>query len=120
APLASRHTPSSPPFFFCCPHVHHRDLHSFPTRRSSDLIAGTREKDPNDTLMLDRAYSRKQLAGRLVESLRERLTNVPLAQALDRSEEHTSELQSLTNLVCRLLLAKKKITISLDLYTAPP
>src|SRR5262249_61625121 len=27
-----------------------------------------------------------------------------------RSEEHTSELQSLTNLVCRLLLDKKKIT----------
>src|SRR5258706_5959953 len=29
---------------------------------------------------------------------------------LDRSEEHTSELQSLTNLVCRLLLEKKKNT----------
>src|SRR5438046_1727810 len=28
--------------------------------------------------------------------------------ALGRSEEHTSELQSLTNLVCRLLLEKKK------------
>src|SRR5438093_12648655 len=28
--------------------------------------------------------------------------------APDRSEEHTSELQSLTNLVCRLLLQKKK------------
>src|SRR5262249_59204987 len=28
-----------------------------------------------------------------------------------RSEEHTSELQSLTNLVCRLLLEKKKITV---------
>src|SRR5258706_254201 len=27
---------------------------------------------------------------------------------IDRSEEHTSELQSLTNLVCRLLLEKKK------------
>src|SRR5258706_1929030 len=27
---------------------------------------------------------------------------------LQRSEEHTSELQSLTNLVCRLLLEKKK------------
>src|SRR5258706_6345787 len=27
-----------------------------------------------------------------------------------RSEEHTSELQSLTNLVCRLLLEKKKKT----------
>src|SRR5438093_12040774 len=26
----------------------------------------------------------------------------------NRSEEHTSELQSLTNLVCRLLLEKKK------------
>src|SRR5258706_8193698 len=29
--------------------------------------------------------------------------------APDRSEEHTSELQSLTNLVCRLLLEKKKL-----------
>src|SRR5258706_2206523 len=29
---------------------------------------------------------------------------------VDRSEEHTSELQSLTNLVCRLLLEKKKHT----------
>ena len=28
----------------------------------------------------------------------------------NRSEEHTSELQSLTNLVCRLLLEKKKQT----------
>src|SRR5262249_62108947 len=31
----------------------------------------------------------------------------PVRAAL-RSEEHTSELQSLTNLVCRLLLEKKK------------
>src|SRR5438093_5690362 len=30
------------------------------------------------------------------------------AQVRQRSEEHTSELQSLTNLVCRLLLEKKK------------
>src|SRR5438270_13828348 len=30
------------------------------------------------------------------------------AQPLDRSEEHTSELQSQSNLVCRLLLEKKK------------
>src|SRR5437016_10676539 len=36
----------------------------------------------------------------------------PLHQELgeERSEEHTSELQSLTNLVCRLLLEKKKRT----------
>src|SRR5258706_1029295 len=31
-----------------------------------------------------------------------------VAQLRRRSEEHTSELQSLTNLVCRLLLVKKK------------
>src|SRR5438046_7259719 len=31
---------------------------------------------------------------------------------LHRSEEHTSELQSLTNLVCRLLLEKKKYNTS--------
>src|SRR5438093_4126307 len=29
-------------------------------------------------------------------------------ESVPRSEEHTSELQSLTNLVCRLLLEKKK------------
>src|SRR5438093_6413868 len=29
-------------------------------------------------------------------------------RSASRSEEHTSELQSLTNLVCRLLLEKKK------------
>src|SRR5437016_10284383 len=29
-----------------------------------------------------------------------------------RSEEHTSELQSLTNLVCRLLLEKKKRAVA--------
>src|SRR5437016_11517131 len=33
-----------------------------------------------------------------------------------RSEEHTSELQSLTNLVCRLLLEKKKINNNITKY----
>src|SRR2546430_7553941 len=32
-----------------------------------------------------------------------------------RSEEHTSELQSQSNLVCRLLLEKKKTTLSTQL-----
>src|SRR3989449_6041877 len=50
--------------------------------------------------------------------LRDRLQILPLARALrldhpaqpgqDRSEEHTSELQSRLHLVCRLLLEKKK------------
>src|SRR5258706_9958351 len=35
-------------------------------------------------------------------------TEINIPNELDRSEEHTSELQSLTNLVCRLLLEKKK------------
>src|SRR2546430_7157584 len=34
--------------------------------------------------------------------------------ALARSEEHTSELQSQSNLVCRLLLEKKKIVAGRD------
>src|SRR5258706_4732398 len=36
------------------------------------------------------------------------LTIVKASPKTVRSEEHTSELQSLTNLVCRLLLEKKK------------
>src|SRR5262249_56319001 len=35
-------------------------------------------------------------------------TRSPSPTSRSRSEEHTSELQSLTNLVCRLLLEKKK------------
>src|SRR2546430_13080046 len=35
----------------------------------------------------------------------------PSATILIRSEEHTSELQSQSNLVCRLLLEKKKDTV---------
>src|SRR5262249_62270689 len=38
------------------------------------------------------------------------------AHILHRSEEHTSELQSLTNLVCRLLLEKKKKESTYRLY----
>ena len=37
-----------------------------------------------------------------------------------RSEEHTSELQSLTNLVCRLLLEKKKPISYADFCLHPP
>src|SRR2546430_9673427 len=37
------------------------------------------------------------------------------ARSLRRSEEHTSELQSQSNLVCRLLLEKKKKTFELSL-----
>src|SRR2546430_2839990 len=36
------------------------------------------------------------------------MRNVPDVAMVARSEEHTSELQSQSNLVCRLLLEKKK------------
>src|SRR5262249_60961110 len=41
----------------------------------------------------------------------------PVDLDLERSEEHTSELQSLTNLVCRLLLEKKNTRILLPLLS---
>src|SRR5947207_10144602 len=71
-----------------------RALPSFPTRRSSDLTSpspgsptpssGRRRGGP-------RAPARCRVFGRMT-----------------RSEEHTSELQSHSDLVCRLLLEKKK------------
>src|SRR2546430_12159362 len=42
----------------------------------------------------------------------------PPRAAVYRSEEHTSELQSQSNLVCRLLLEKKKINSSNVVFTA--
>src|SRR5258706_4435868 len=41
---------------------------------------------------------------------REAANRAEIVNAFYRSEEHTSELQSLTNLVCRLLLEKKHQT----------
>src|SRR5688572_30992694 len=38
------------------------------------------------------------------------MSMVELEPVVERSEEHTSELQSQSNLVCRLLLEKKKKT----------
>src|SRR5438105_9563056 len=73
-------------FFFSC-YGDHRDLHSFPTRRSSDLD-------------LPVAHHRQHC----------RPYAVPLGGRARRSEEHTSELQSRVDLVCRLLLEKKNFT----------
>src|SRR2546430_3489527 len=47
--------------------------------------------------------------GHVVDVLREHLTQY--VNDVARSEEHTSELQSQSNLVCRLLLEKKKDNI---------
>src|SRR5256885_6041637 len=50
---------------------------------------------------LGRAYERNEQLDKAIE-------NYSNAVNADRSEEHTSELQSPCNLVCRLLLEKKK------------
>src|SRR5690606_41144285 len=89
---------------------------SFPTRRSSDLERAVRvdqlaragrartiEVKPGDTLM---GLAAKHLGSQarwedLLAANRDKLSS-------PRSEEHTSELQSRENLVCRLLLEKKK------------
>src|SRR5688572_32710775 len=84
----------------------HRDLHPFPTRRSSDL--------PWPTLapMARSSWKPKRVSrsdGGTTPA-REPPIMSPF-KAPPRSEEHTSELQSQSNLVCRLLLEKKKSTI---------
>src|SRR2546430_13599957 len=58
-----------------------------------------------------RAAGRPRRAVGGVPAARARLARRPWPAALERSEEHTSELQSQSNLVCRLLLEKKKISI---------
>src|SRR5438034_6485728 len=42
--------------------------------------------------------------------------SIPACSLAHRSEEHTSELQSHSDLVCRLLLEKKKLSRSDDIY----
>src|SRR5262249_62088146 len=87
----------------------HRDLPSFPTRRSSDLGPPTLDFQGGHAIACPppwRAASPVILHGpRFPPGRWPRVGG-----ALSRSEEHTSELQSLTNLVCRLLLEKKNIT----------
>src|SRR5690606_41509649 len=108
--------PSS--FLFYCFGAH-LALPSFPTRRSSDLPAAIAASSSR----LDQ--SARVIGTSLVQSgpecrpppwpgwgpalpPRRRLNSSTTASTTARSEEHTSELQSRENLVCRLLLEKKK------------
>src|SRR5438046_8230143 len=83
-------------FFFFCSGAH-RHLLSFPTRRSSDLGTTTGPFTIGGSVV---GLSGTGLV--LQDNGGDDLT-------VTRSEEHTSELQSLTKLVCRLLLEKKNI-----------
>src|SRR5438270_4940677 len=97
----------------CCVSLrgHTRNLHSFPTRRSSDL------KSPGRSRRKTRARSEwppSHRDSRKTVSGNPRAGTSPARGLPDtvfrRSEEHTSELLSQSNLVCRLLLEKKKVT----------
>src|SRR5207253_10669090 len=95
--------------------VDHRDLHSFPTRRSSDLQGIGAGFVPSilDLSLIDRVV---QVTDEEALDTARRLSreegilsgiSCGAAVAAARSEEHTSELQSRGHLVCRLLLEKK-------------
>src|SRR5437660_5329540 len=95
----------------------HRYLHSFPTRRSSDLgqdvdmrsdiwSVGTTLYEAVVGNVAFNAASVTEIFSMVLEKAPEPMpAHVP--EGL-RSEEHTSELQSRGHLVCRLLLEKKK------------
>src|SRR5688500_20199467 len=87
-------------FSFVC-HVAHRLLHSFPTRRSSDLH-GDLGRLQDHLLVHEGHFGRRAHRHRALSDVGKRDGDGR------RSEEHTSELQSPCNLVCRLLLEKKK------------
>src|SRR5436190_17636588 len=69
-------------------------LHSFPTRRSSDLGDGVLVFEDEE----------RQVGDARLQVVVGMAMNRP---RMLRSEEHTSELQSHSDLVCRLLLEKK-------------
>src|SRR5437588_982423 len=77
----------------------------FPYRRSSDL---TQALGTAMMLAAVRGGSADALLAELQESQPEMLAWLQRSLSIMRSEEHTSELQSHSDLVCRLLLEKKK------------
>src|SRR5207302_10510811 len=101
------HLPFSPPRALPPP-----DPHPFPTRRSSDLRAHAEERGQQDTPG-ERTPEPLHFGDRVprlhpTASQTHRVPRRASLRASWRSEEHTSELQSRENLVCRLLLEKKK------------
>src|SRR5207302_10832843 len=97
-------------------YLYHHKPPSFPTRRSSDLSMTITLSQPFNatSIGLKFNFTIQLLYGTAIDPSGTILS--PNALQLDcevefqadRSEEHTSELQSRENLVCRLLLEKKK------------
>src|SRR5690348_15471840 len=85
-----------------------RDLHSFPTRRSSDLSDLRRPHAPEVMYVEELASGSARRCDRArAERSDAHALEGSAGRVRERSEEHTSELQSPVHLVCRLLLEKK-------------
>src|SRR5207244_11017617 len=108
------HPTSMPLFFYFYGSAPHPALHSFPTRRSSDLDeahAGTQDRREHELLAGEHRRPHGRHGRFDLDQLERQVARDLVAQQhadLVRSEEHTSELQSPDHLVCRLLLEKKK------------
>src|SRR5438874_10039368 len=76
----------------------------FPTRRSSELAHA--QTYPSRPITIVIGYTPGAVSDLTARTIADGLHQ---AWAQPRSEEHTSELQSRRDLVCRLLLEKKKI-----------
>src|SRR5205823_14988326 len=91
--------------FLMLPHPPRSTLFPYTTLFRSDHVSATRESHAEHLLLTVSATQTRRLGRRV---LYHRVDHRPQAAGLRRSEEHTSELQSLAYLVCRLLLEKKK------------
>src|SRR5438034_2249208 len=90
-------------FYFIQLFCAYRDLHSFPTRRSSDLGGGVISYVTGSGSATLTGHWRTETDEPFGDG-----STVGYNRFEGRSEEHTSELQSHSDLVCRLLLEKKK------------
>src|SRR5688572_32075102 len=82
----------------------------FRSRIFINVVGAVRER-PRDTNVVHARYGGRSRNGMRHGAVLERLRHGAV-----RSEEHTSELQSQSNLVCRLLLEKKKKNIHQQPY----
>src|SRR5438034_2191398 len=100
-------------FFFSSRRRHTRSLCDWSSDVcSSDLNPANPVTSARDVLKMQGVRSGKNSGGRFTIRSLEVLYSRRRSK-FDRSEEHTSELQSHSDLVCRLLLEKKK-TIKVD------
>src|SRR5699024_12699565 len=99
-------------FFFFSGHRPPLAPHSFPTRRSSDLYLPGYETNACHCSSSDCSGYMERCYDSSGYPVRNRRKYTASGTVEFRSEEHTSELQSRFELVCRLLLEKKNNVVN--------